>query len=55
MTSGGFRKNARRPYKYGEPTIPIQKRVPISKKKKFNKQVDEILKQWEAPKKKPRK
>jgi hypothetical protein len=44
MTSGGFRKNARRPLKYGEPTVNLTMRVPKSKKKYFKDLVNGELK-----------
>jgi hypothetical protein len=43
MTSGGFRKNARRPLKYGEPTVNLVIRVPKSKKTAFKKLVEDEL------------
>jgi hypothetical protein len=46
MTSGGFRKNARRPLKYGEPTVNLVMRVPKSKKLKIKKMVNDELKQY---------
>jgi hypothetical protein len=47
MTRGGFRKNAKRPLKYGEQTKQAKRRqVPISKHEEFEKKVDNILKKW---------
>lgn len=52
MPSGGYRKNAKRPYKYGEPTELVPVRVPKSKKKAFKEAIKPILKKWETKKKK---
>lgn len=41
--SGGFRKNAKRPYKYGEPMKMVSARVPISKVNDFKAKVKIII------------
>lgn len=41
--SGGFRKNAKRPYKYGEPMKMVSARVPISKVNDFKEKVKIII------------
>lgn len=51
VPSGGYRKNAKRPFKYGEPTELVPIRVPKSKKKEFKKLTKIILKRWEIKKK----
>lgn len=48
MTSGGYRKNAKRPFKYGEPTVNLVMRVPKSKKLKIKKIVNDELKKYEV-------
>lgn len=50
MASGGFRENAKRPLKYGEPTEMVPVRVPKSKKAEFKKLIAPILKKWEVKK-----
>lgn len=52
MTSGGFRKNAKRPLKYGEPTVNLVIRVPKSKKVKIKKMVTDELKKYLVKKEK---
>lgn len=51
MTSGGYRKNAKRPLKYGEPTVNLNIRVPKSKKKAIKNLVNEELKKYIVKKK----
>jgi hypothetical protein len=51
VPSGGYRKNAKRPLKYGEPTESVPVRVPKSKKKEFKEKIKPILKKWEVKKK----
>lgn len=41
---GGFRANAKRPFKYGEPTVLVQFKVPVSKREAFIEHVKEFLK-----------
>lgn len=43
---GGFRENARRPLKYGEPTQRISIRVPVSQVDKVKKLVNGFLEQF---------
>jgi hypothetical protein len=40
---GGYRKNAKRPLKYGEETVSLNIRVPKSRKAEIKKEVDSIL------------
>ena len=47
-TRGGYRPNAKRPLKYGEPTVQIKKSVPVSKKEYFEKWIDNELKKLEV-------
>lgn len=41
---GGFRANAKRPFKYGEPTVLVQFKVPVSKREAVMFHVKEFLK-----------
>ncbi|HZF64191.1 MAG TPA: GIY-YIG nuclease family protein [Chitinophagaceae bacterium] len=50
MPVGGFRENAKRPLKYGEPTEMIPFRIPKSRKKEFKEITATWLKEWEVNK-----
>ena len=43
---GGKRENAGRRLKYGEPTIPVNYRIPVSKKEEVDKWMAAKLKRW---------
>ena len=45
-THGGKRENAGAKLKYGEPTVPIGYRVPVSKAAEFRQIVESLLKGW---------
>lgn len=45
-TQGGKRKGAGAKLKYGEATIPVVTRVPVSKVKEFRSHVTAKLKDW---------
>jgi hypothetical protein len=51
MASGGTRKGAGRKPIYGEETVPVVIKVPVSKVEQFKKEVKEkILKKWKLDK-----
>ena len=47
---GGFRKNAKRPLKYGEKTVVARFTVPKSKYEALKAEVKAKLKNWETKK-----
>jgi hypothetical protein len=49
MTRGGYRKNAKRPLKYGEPTVRITVQIPETKAKEIKAKIARILKPYEKP------
>lgn len=53
MTRGGYRENAKRPLKYGEPTEVVRFSVPKSKVEFIKKLVQKALKAFEIKKHSP--
>jgi hypothetical protein len=45
-TRGGYRENAKRPLKYGEPTVTVNYRVPASQRLAVNDLVKKFLKKY---------
>lgn len=45
-TRGGYRENAKRPLKYGEPTVAVMFRVPESKKEAVTNLVKKFLEKF---------